>query len=159
VIDYITKAIITRLKADTGAGGLYESGSWHYVKGVYAYRAADDADRPFIKVNVSQRNSDTLTSDGCEFTVSLSIVSNNSEGGALLQTIWNRVFGDAMLQTGRVPTYGLHRHILSLGSTPLSASCTYLMHDETSEVFDEDTVTYSWDVRFSSRWDAQATSP
>lgn len=155
---YVTDATIDRLEADTGSGGLFNSGS-PLVSGVYYIRAADASTRPYIVLNVSMTEEHALTSDGCEFVLGVRIVGNASDGGAALQSIWNRVFGDGVLQSGRTPSYGLHRHTLTMPTNPLSASCTTLMYAGTDEVYDADDNTLEWTMRFRSRWDAAAVSP
>lgn len=156
--NYITTAIIDRLEADTGTGGLFAAGA-NLVSGVYYIRAADNATRPYIVLNVSMGEDHALTSDGCEFNLLVRIVAAASDGGAALQAIWNRVFGDSMLQAGRVPSYGLHRHTLTMPSNPLSASCSNLLFAGTDEVLDGDETALEWTMRFRSRWDAAAANP
>lgn len=156
---YISQAILTRIKADTGTGGLYESGSYHIITGAHYLRADDAAARPYIVFNVTQDSDPALTSASGECLVTFRIVSDASDGGLILQTIWNRLFGDAMLQTNRVPTYGLDRHALTLPTNPLSATSTQLIYLGSSDVLDSDDATMEWDMRFKLNWDAAAVSP
>ena len=157
--NYITKAVITRLKADTGAGGLYAGSTWALTPGGVHYYAAPSAARPYIVLNVNQQEDHALTADTGDFTLVVRMVADLNDGGDQLQSIWNRVFGDAMLQTGRIPKYGLNRHILTLGTNPLSAVCSELIYAGSGDVEAADADTIAWEMSFKGRWQASATSP
>lgn len=157
--NYITRAVIDRLKADTGSGGLYQGSTPTLVSGIYYYAAPAGVARPYIVLNISQDEDHALTSSGGACVVSVRIVGDMSDGGDQMQVVWNRVFGDAMLQTGRVPSYGLDRHTLTLPTNPLSATCTALIFTGSGDVETPDPDTIAWVMTFKLVWNAAAVSP
>lgn len=74
---------------------------------------------PYIVFQLSDAEQDTFTDDGSEVEIEFRIVASTvaaSGGLTTPSTIIDRIKGDAMLQAGRVPSYGFHRHTLVLGS-------------------------------------------
>lgn len=156
---YIAQAVLARIRSDTGSGGLYVSSSFSIITGAYYYRASNNATRPYVVYNITQDTDSTLTSDACEFTLTFRIVDNGSAGGDVIQTVWNRLYGDSMLQSGRTPSYGFNRHRLTLPTNPLSAACSDLSFDGSTDIIDTEAETIEWEMRFRGRWDAASVSP
>lgn len=112
-------AAIERLKADTGTGGLYNGGDWNIISGAYFTLAAPGTAQvyPYIVITASADYDDTMVSDDQKCTIGISVFGSAIEGVEKLHQVAARIWGDAVLQTGRAPTYGLHRHRLVLSNS------------------------------------------
>ncbi len=157
----LSNAILSRIKADSGSGGLYSGGAYTTITGAGWNTASGSLARPYIVWEISGSGDDSLTSDDIVRRVVFTAVDEVSRGCDRLDTVWNRLYGDAMLQSGRIPSYGFHRHNVTLatGSTnPLSAvgGMFYLIDDNLTQT-DETTVTLT--MTFEVRTTAVATSP
>jgi len=155
---YLAKAIEDRIKADTGTNGLYQGGSWQTITGAWYYHKGSGAP-PYVVFNIRQDEDHTLTSDGCNYTVTFSMFADVSNGGQILQWVWDRLFGDSMLQSNRVPSYGFNRHPLVIPTNPLSATSTTLVFVGSDEVQVEDEAVMGWTLTFRGYWSAPALSP
>ena len=117
----VARAILTRLKADTT---LWDSvgGTWkNALAGGASFNKANPSGLtfPFLVYSVTW-NADANAFDGlegrCEIT--FTVYDDDTEGTSRLETIIDRLIGDAMLSSGTrsVPTYGFHNHLLALPS-------------------------------------------
>lgn len=70
---------------------------------------------PYVVFSVaSSTANDTFLTDVKEHVIRISVVSSARLGMSTPATLLKRVYGDATLQSSRTPTFGLHRHVLSL---------------------------------------------
>lgn len=160
----ISKAILTRIQADTGSGGLFSA------SGGTAYSTITDAGwntirgdklRPYVTWEISGTADNALTADDIVYEVTFTCIDEASRGCDRLDTVWNRLFGNAMLISGRVPSYGFHRHVLTLAAdstNPLSATgcmCAFTRGD--IRVQDETTIVLT--MTFEARASAAAVTP
>lgn len=159
MIGYLFDAIQDRIQADTGTGGLYNGGGFSIITGAYAFKAAGATVRPYLVYNADLAAESAMTSDGVVVTVTFTIVDNAQTGMENIIKVWNRLYGDAMLQAGRIPSYGFNRHSLSLPSSPLTWIGNQLSFASSTrvEVDGEDTV--GMELVFTGRADAVAVSP
>lgn len=106
-------AIKTRLEADTGTGGLFKSGA-ALVSGCYSVLAPPLADDyPYLLID--HEGDDVLDGFGLNFiqrAFRVHVFAEVANGLAPVDAILNRIYGDG----DRSPTYGLHRHSLTLAS-------------------------------------------
>lgn len=115
-----------RVEADQGTGGLCEGGHYstsggglltdfspiqaqatqlNFTNGLYIVALAEGT------------NFDALDADIVKYTMTLQVYAPRNEGmSARLVKVLNRLHGDAMLQAGRIPSYGFSRHTLVLSS-------------------------------------------
>lgn len=116
----VAAAILNRIKADTGTGGLYEGSAWSIISGAW-FAAASPATPayPYVVYAVSSEPDDTFPADQRTFRVAFSIYDTADRGMDRVQAIMDRLYGDAMLQATRQPTYGLHRHRITIPSSTL----------------------------------------
>lgn len=110
----IYNAVATRLQGDTGTGGLFASTD-ALVTGIFNNYADNQLYFPFLVIDVSLENDDAFAADVLNATIIVhTFVALNSAQVDSYSSILDRVYGNAVAQNGRVPTYGLHRHSLSL---------------------------------------------
>lgn len=135
----IYQAIYDRMKADTGTGGLYNGGAWNLITGgAYTVFASPSAiTGPYLVFGVSmERNNESTTGDEflCTATFNLYDRLNESASDAYIGTsllpALDRLHGNAVLQSGRVPTYGFNRHRLVLPTNTYSAQASTCMVDK-----------------------------
>lgn len=127
-------AIKARLDADTGAGGLFATGA-NLISGVYQTIAPTtlNDDNSYIVFSVaSVQNQDAFTMDVVEYTIYLSVFAPVDGGTAAPQAIIDRIYGNAISQAGRIPTYGLHRHSLVLTSTSWKGGIMHRIDQQTN---------------------------
>lgn len=116
-VSLLTEAIIDRLKTDTAAGGIYATGAWNTAlcTGVYFGVGSPGTQAfPYAVLNVEAAHDDAFAADILRATVTLDLYDSSDKGLARMQAAWHRVYGDAVKQAGRVPSFGLHRHLLVL---------------------------------------------
>jgi len=131
-ISGIAQAIRARIIADTGSGGVWETAGTYkaktasYAQGPRAANAAAlQALCPYIVYDVVSGDSgeDCFTSDVLLTTWEVNVwddINNTTSGaeGALRGSgIIDRLYGDGIPQSTRAPTYGFHRHQLTLTTT------------------------------------------
>lgn len=131
-ISGVAGAIRARIVGDTGAGGVFETAGTYkavtvqFVEGPRgANTSADSSLFPYVVYNFvsGSTEEDGFDSDSCEMAWDVHVWdfkqhSNSSAPGAQRSSgMVDRLFGDAIAQSNRVPTYGLHRHQLSLSVT------------------------------------------
>lgn len=122
----IFNALASRIQADTGTGGLYAGGSYAAggiitdVSAVQASPAAIAAGTtifPYLVLTVGMKANPAFANCGANFLLTVEAYEARSAGiSANLMKIANRLFGDAMLQAGRIPTYGFDLHPLVLST-------------------------------------------
>jgi len=108
-------AIDARLRADTGAGGMFAAGV-ELVTGLFDNFVSPNQHMPYVVYTVaSATQSDAFNADIIKIMFYVSVyVSKNGNPTAAAQAsaiLW-RIYGNAMEVSTRVPTYGLHRHPL-----------------------------------------------
>lgn len=124
----VAQAIRARLITDTGSGGLWETAGANkaltitYIEGPKKTQASIEAMSPYIVVSlVHFAQDDTYEGDYGTYVFQLDVYDDNGSantyGAVRGQNIGERIFGDALAQAGRVPSYGLHRHKLVLTTT------------------------------------------
>jgi len=103
-----------RLQADTGAHGLYATGNV-LVTGVFNNYVNPSQRMPFIVWDlVSVVQTDCFDNDLVDCTFNISVYADKTPPAlSRAQYILNRIYGDAIYQSNRTPTFGLHRHILT----------------------------------------------
>ncbi|MBX3376050.1 MAG: hypothetical protein KF678_03490 [Phycisphaeraceae bacterium] len=70
---------------------------------------------PYIVFSVAASVSDnTFRTDVVEHIIRLSVITSARSGLSTPATLLKRLYGDATTLTSRTPSYGLHRHILSV---------------------------------------------
>lgn len=127
-------ALKARLDADTGTGGLFATGA-NLISGVYNTLAPTTLTdtNSYIVFNVaSAEQMDGFNIDVIEYTFYLSIFTPVDSGLSAAQAIIDRIYGNALSQAGRVPTYGLHRHSLTLTSTSWRGGIMHRIDQQTN---------------------------
>lgn len=126
----VAEAIYTRLKADTGTGGLYSaSGGTTWLTSILsaAYGLEGTPGQlvyPYMVFSVQTgAHEPTFTGDSFNYTITIQHYEDSTSGLDAIRAGFNRLYGDAALQASRAPSYGLHRHLLVLdtdsGKNPL----------------------------------------
>lgn len=111
----VAKAILDRIKADTGAGGLYAGGAFNLISGAYWHQATPGTLAfPYLVYSVEWKRGHTFTSVGAAVTVNVAVYENAQSGLANLSAVEARLIGDAALQSNKRPTYGFDDHLLVL---------------------------------------------
>lgn len=121
-------AIRTRALADTGSGGLFYASGPLLKSFTFEYAPATNSATPltdimpYVVFNFPAWEEDpTFNTDVqsvvCQFHLFLPRESGANAASAILA----RIYGDGIAQTNRTPTYGFHRHALSLGDTDVTA--------------------------------------
>ena len=165
ILDTINQAIYNRLKADTGAGGLYASSAWNIISGAYTIFGTPNAmTYPYLLWNTRLDQDHSLTADEWNASVTFTVFDqvqdyvSTSNWNGRVAAVLTRLHGDAVLQAGRVPTYGFHRHLLVLptnGYTAKASNCFVRTYD--SAMTDEHSVTGTMTMTF--RVSALASNP
>lgn len=121
---YFTKAIVDRITADTS-----------FPSATVTTYFGDANNTPRVVIEVSAEADDTFTQDGLVMTVRFHIFDKWEAGFlAACAPIIERLRGDAAAQANRVPTYGFHRHNLTLeqpvsGMQWAAGLCRYVRSD------------------------------
>lgn len=164
ILTSIYKAIFDRLKADTGTGGLYNGGNWKIISGAYSVYGTPAAIAfPYLLVSVRMEQDHSLTADEFNATATFTVYDQVQDAvagdfGTNISSVLDRLHGNAILQAGRVPTYGFHRHLLVLptnGYTAKASNCYVRTYDAT--MIDEHTMQGTMTATF--RVTALATNP
>lgn len=123
-IALLAKAFLDRIKADTGAGGLYVGSTLTIITGATLYLGTPGAlAYPYLVYSIDWKKNDSFTSVGATCAINVSVYDVATSGVANLTAIEARLIGDASLQATGRPTYGFHKHlfVLDTGATnPLS---------------------------------------
>lgn len=141
IVSAIHQAILTRIKADTGAGGLYAGSAWNIISGAYSIFGTPSAIvYPYLMFTTRMEQDHSLTSDDFRVTATFTVfdqILDYASGSAFsnrVSAVMDRLHGNAVLQSGRVPTYGFHRHLLVLptnGYTAQATQCFVTSQDQT----------------------------
>lgn len=132
----ICTAIVTRLQADQGAGALFATGGGPgLITGVYRNEAPSSASTPYVVFTCDDSAvEDTFRSDVLKVTVRVQVWIPTSSPPGLMDTILDRIYGDATLQSSGIPSYGLHRHNLVLATgTWTGGTLVYTGSDDASD--------------------------
>lgn len=131
-LDGLANAIRARVQADTGSGGAWETSGLYKLTSVLhedgqraTQTGAIDALYPYMVYSLisADTGEDGFTSDSVSTDWRLHVfddkknTATGAEGALRSLGILNRLFGDALAQSNRVPTFGFHRHQLSLTVT------------------------------------------
>ena len=74
ILSSIYQAIFDRVKADTGAGGLYASGAWNIISGAYSVFGTPAAiTYPYLLVGVRLEQDHSLTADEWTATATFTV--------------------------------------------------------------------------------------
>ena len=156
ILNTLYTAIQNRLKADTGSGGLYNGNAWNFITGAYAiYATPNGIAYPYLVYNLNMQAANTATGDEFTVFVDFTLFTNTNEQddatnfGSSATAIMDRLHGDAVLQSGRIPTYGFNRHKLVLPTNGYSAKasdCTVLGY--TPAIIDERVVGVTMNMKF-----------
>ena len=114
----VVNAVCTRLNADTTLTGIL-TGGIDQLRGPLRGLAVDGSAAYAVIVPTSANKGEhTQGSDGYWVNFRITIYDRQQNGLANLYAASKRIFGDASLSAANsmVPTYGLHRHKLTLGS-------------------------------------------
>lgn len=142
----ICAAIVARLQADQGGGALFATGGAPgLITGVYRDMAPPGATMPYVVFDCKDEATDesSFTGDVLRVRIAFAIFSPTTSPPSVVDTIKGRIFGDATDQTNRVPTYGFHRHTLTLSAGRWVTSAMMYQNGEN----DSDLTRYS-DVSF-----------
>lgn len=122
--DAIFDALVARIKADTGSGGLYEgnaftiiTGEWWGIEGP----SLTDLNTllPYGVINITMEPNDAFDADGCNFVVDFTVFDRQASGMANISKAFSRLYGNAMASSGRIPSYGFQRQNLVLSTDPI----------------------------------------
>lgn len=103
-------AVRARLFADTGSGGLFANGA-ELVTNIYGVTAVPGASYPYIVVDRAGFGPlDAFTLNVAEVRFRTHVIARVDSGWDNVNAILARVYGSG----NRSPTYGLHRHSLTL---------------------------------------------
>lgn len=162
----IYQAIYDRMKADTGTGGLYAGSQWNYISGgaYTVFAAPNPITGPYLVFSVAMQQQNTATGDEFLCTATFNLYdrlnessSDNYLGTSLLPAL-DRLHGNAVLRTGRVPTYGFNRHELVLPTNTYSATAsTCMVEDNDATIVSENVVMATMKMTF--RVYARAANP
>lgn len=151
----INQAILDRLKADTGSGGLYNGGAWNLVSGAWAVCAPANATFPYIVWTLAWTPAPSRQSDEYDLVASISVFDDaslyvdDSNFSNRVSPIMDRIHGDAIITAGSVPTYGFQRHPLVIGSNIYSAKgSTCLLTDGACQMTDEKIIIATTNMKF-----------
>lgn len=138
----VAQAVYDRIKADNGSSGFWNTagaGSWRpklaggaWFIGRDPTSAIDFATTPFLVFSLSSVGDDTFTSDREDYSLTFTVYDYASRGSTFLPDIIDRLHGDAMLQAGRVPSYGFHNHLLVLPTNAYSGTAAQCLRTTVS---------------------------
>lgn len=122
----VKQAIIARVRADTGSGGLWASAK--LINAItYTYEGRGDTTgiqvaMPYVTFDFPNiENRDGYGEDVLEFYVRFhvwySMKRSTDAAIAAASNIVDRLYGNALAVSTRIPTYGFHRHLLVLTTT------------------------------------------
>ncbi len=103
-----------RLRADTGTNGLFPAGAAPLVSGIFNNWSSPTQTMPYIVWTlVSGVDDGTFDTNEDDIQFQLSVfASKRPPQLATAQRIINRIYGNGVKQSSRLPTFGLHRHTL-----------------------------------------------
>lgn len=134
ILSSISQAIYDRLTADTGSGGLYESGVWNIISGAWAIFATPGPSAfPRIVYSIDMDGAHSTTADEFNVSVRMTVmddttqIADDSPFSGRIGAVLNRIHGNSVLQTGRTPTYGFNRHLLVLPTNGYTAKASWCL--------------------------------
>ncbi len=154
-------AVMTRLKADTGTGGLYSASggtAWNtsIISGAYAVRGLPETLAfPYLVYTIDTQPDYTADADAFSVGITFTVFEDARRGLDRVTATLDRLHGDAVLQSGWTPTYGFNRHKLVIATNGYSATggdC--LSQGVTPAAFDQDVNAFSVAMRVSSYFSA-----
>lgn len=112
------KAIIDRLRADTGSGGLCKTGNPIVApENITAFKGLVTAIKfPYIVVEARGENQDAMQSDDMRVSFTITVYDSAENGDSRIWPALRRIHGDKVLQSSGRPSYGLHGHLLVLST-------------------------------------------
>lgn len=125
IFEEVELAILTRIKADTGTGGLYAGSAWASMiaGGIYSnWGLPSEFTTPYGVLEINLQADHTFPSDQFDVFCTIAVFDNTRTGVNNIAKTFKRLYGDAVLQAGRVPSYGLHRHSLALATNGYGAT-------------------------------------
>jgi hypothetical protein len=111
----LTEAIRTRALADNGVGGLTT-----LVSSVTAFFGPTGATYPYVVITGDAFDQGTAAAPSgfrkevVTVLFTFHIYGAKRSGMAAIEAVIDRLYGDASAQADWVPTYGFHRHVLTL---------------------------------------------
>jgi hypothetical protein len=164
VLSAVNQAILDRLKADTGTGGLYQSGAWNLISGAWAAAAPAAATFPYLVWTLNWSAAPSRQADEYELIASFTIYDDasvyvdDSNFANRVSPVMDRIHGDAVLQSGCVPTYGFNRYALTLATNGYTAKAsTCLVTEGQMGMLDEKILSVTTNMKF--RVTALAANP
>lgn len=160
----IARAVLTRLKADST---LYTAGNWtSALSGGASYVMGNPQGLayPLLVYGVECNQDNNFTGIECAAELTFNVFCLAETGTDKLETIIDRLIGDAMLSSGsrNAPTYGFHNHTLSLpsiGSTNVQGANSAEWNFQSSSIGpSESTTVIQATVTFSGRVGNQAAN-
>jgi len=135
--DFIT-AIRARLIADTTLTGLLAAGNASVGGELMAPRNVDGY--PYVAIGIDDMSqADGFTIDVLNVLFTVTTVSRVGAGLIPPTNIMQRIYGDALSQVGRTPTYGLHRWAPgTIGTAPYAFNCPLVYRSGQVQDTDED---------------------
>lgn len=140
----LSTAIKARITADTADGGLNGATNKLLTGGFHLDLSPPTATAPRVVWVISltgPRN--TFATDGADALIEFYIYTDRTDDFTDAKSIIDRLWGDAMANNPPVPTFGFHRHVLSISGYGATA-CAFQGADSAS---DEDT--RIWRVAFT----------
>lgn len=111
----LARACIERIQVDTGTGGLYEGSAYSIITGAYHGVATPGTLAfPYVVVSVEMSNQDAQPADGADVQMTFEVFDTLTQGDTRIDKVLARLYGDGILQNGRIPTYGFQRHRMTL---------------------------------------------
>ena len=134
ILSAISQAIYDRLTADTGTGGLYEGGFWNIITGAWAiFATPGPSSFPRIVYSINLDSAHSTTADEFNVTVQMTVMddvnqlADDAPFSGRIGAVIDRIHGNAVLQTGRTPTYGFNRHLLVLPTNGYTAKASHCL--------------------------------
>lgn len=112
----VAQAIADRIEADTGSGGLFHASSAYKLSGVYFVHGSYERTTPYAVIDAPVTQNDAMDADGGTVRWSVTVYDDAHNALTKLRPIYARLHGNAILQSNRRPTYGLHVHLLVLST-------------------------------------------
>jgi hypothetical protein len=160
IFSTIERAILDRIKADTGTGGLYVSGAWNTTflsGGAWANTGRPNVARaslyPYLVYSMNATGAHGFIDDAWEVSITFTVYDEPINGVSRITSVLDRLFGNAIITSGRTPTYGFHRHVLVLSTNDYSAvggdvTCKTMSVEALDENVVQGTITF--DTTFSA---------
>lgn len=132
----VSQAILARIQADTGSGGVWETAgvykalSVNFIEGKRGTVGEFATLCPYIVYDFENATTDedAFASDLNKLMWTIHVwddkknANATAPGGLRGSGMVDRLYGDGIAQTNRAPTYGFHRHQLVLTTTGAAAA-------------------------------------